>query len=237
MSTVLVTGANRGIGLEFVRQYLSGGWRVLATCRTPASANELQALTFGAGDRLTLHALDVEHPANVDRLALELDGLPIDLLINNAGSSGVPTNSGRRASGAFGQSDWEQWLTMFRVNVMGPMKLAEALVTNLEAAHGTIATLSSQLGSMALNTSGGVYGYRATKAAVNAVMTSLSVDLKGRGIKVVTVHPGWVKTDMGGATAPVEPVDSVRGVMAVIAGLTEETSGRFFNFDGAPLPW
>lgn len=237
MSTVLITGANRGIGLEFVRQYSADGWRVLAACRQPGQATELAALAEASGGRLTLHTLDVEDPASADRLAGELAGLPIDVLINNAGSSGVATNGGQRASGGFGQSNWDQWLTMFRVNVIGPMKLAEALVANLEAAKGTIVTLSSQLGSMALNTSGNVYGYRATKAGVNAVMKSLSIDLKARGITVAIVHPGWVKTDMGGPTAPVETVDSARGIMRVAAGLTAETSGQFFNFDGNPLPW
>lgn len=237
MPTVLVTGANRGIGLEFVRQYLADGWRVLAACRQPAGAASLSDLSAGGHGRLSLHTLDVEDPASIDRLAADLAGVPIDLLINNAGSSGAPTNGGPRPNAAIGQSNWDQWLTMFRVNVFGPMKMAEAFAPHLEAARGTILTLSSQLGSMTLNTSGSAYGYRATKAGANAVMKSLAIDLKGRGIKVVTMHPGWVKTDMGGPSAPVEPDDSVRGMRAVVAGLTAETSGGFFNYDGAPLPW
>jgi len=236
MPTVLVTGANRGIGLEFVRQYLAGGWRVWAACRQPASAASLSALAADGHGRLSVHAIDVEDPASIDRLAADLAGIPIDVLINNAGSSGAPTNGGPRPNAAFGQASWDQWLTMFRVNVFGPMRMAEAFAPHLEAARGTILTLSSQLGSMALNTSGSVYGYRATKAGANAVMKSLAIDLKARGIKVVTVHPGWVKTDMGGPSAPVEPADSVRGMRTVVSGLTAEASGGFFNYDGTPLP-
>ena len=237
MPDVLVTGANRGIGLEFARQYAAEGWHVIAGCRHPDAATELRTLATSSGGRVTLHALDVEDHATIDQLATLLAGTRLDLLINNAGSSGSSTTGRDRQAGGFGQSNFDGWLTMFRVNVMGPMKMAEAFAPHLEAAGGTVATVSSQLGSMTLNTSGNIYGYRATKAGANAVTKSLAIDLAGRGIKAVTMHPGWVKTDMGGPSAPVEPAASVRGMRAIIAGLTPATSGHFFNFDGSPLPW
>ena len=232
MPTVLITGASRGLGLEFVRQYDADGWRVIAGCRNPHAAQELSAIASASGDQVSVHRLDVEDLPGVDRLATELVDVPVDVLINNAGSAGS------RTAAVFGQSNFDDWLTMFRVNVMGPMKVSEAFAANLEAGTGkAIATVSSQLGSMALNTTGGIYAYRATKAAVNAVMRSLSIDLASRSLKVVILHPGWVKTDMGGPQAPIESVTSVGGMRTVIARLTANTSGQFFMYDGTSLPW
>ena len=236
--TALITGASRGIGLEFVRQYAADQWRVIAGCRAPESAAALSALAAASGGRVCVHRLDVEDLPGVDHLAAELAGIPIDVLVNNAGSAGAPTTSRDRAPEPFGMSNFDHWQSMFRVNVMGPMKVMEAFAPNLEAGTGrSVATISSQLGSMTLNTSGGGYAYRATKAGVNAVMRSLAIDLAGHGIRIAILHPGWVKTDMGGPQAPVEPVDSVRGMRAVIAGLTPERSGQFFLYDGSRLPW
>lgn len=238
MPTVLITGASRGLGLEFVRQYSAAGWQVLAGCRTPDTARDLAALAAASSGRITVHALDVEDHASIDRLATTLATVPLDLLLNNAGSVGTPAPGESRSPSGFGQSRYDDWLTMFRVNVMGPMKMAEAFASHLEAGPGgTIATLSSMLGSMTQNATGGVYAYRATKAGVNAVMKSMSIDLAPRGITVVTLHPGWVRTDMGGPTAPLDVDTSVAQMRATIAALTPETTGRFLLHDGTPIPW
>lgn len=239
MPTALITGASRGIGLEFVRQYAADGCRVVAACRTPVSATDLAGVVRASDGRVTVHALDVEDHASIDRLAAELSATPIDVLVNNAGSAGAASTAvGGRSAQGFGQSSYDDWLTMFRVNVMAPMKMAEAFAAHLDAGQGkSIAMLSSVLGSIAQNAMGGIYPYRATKSGVNAVTKSLSVDLAGRGIKVVASHPGWVQTDMGGPHATLDAATSVRGMRAVIAGLTPEQSGRFLLYDGSGLPW
>lgn len=231
MDTLLITGANRGLGLEFVKQYAAAGWRVLACCRAPAGAEALRALAAASSGRVTLHALDVADLPAIDALALELHGMPIDLVINNAGI--YPD----RHSG-FGRTDYDAWATTFRVNTMAPLKMAEAFIGNLDLGKGrTIATVSSKMGSVADNTSGGCYLYRSSKAAVNIVVKSLSLDLAGRGIKAVVLHPGWVQTDMGGPNALITAAQSVAGMRQVIAGLTAADAGRFIGFDGREVPW
>jgi NAD(P)-dependent dehydrogenase (short-subunit alcohol dehydrogenase family) len=239
MSTILITGANRGIGLEFARQYLAAGSRVIAGCRAPASAAELGTLALGSNGSATVHALDVEDHGSIERLAAELASSPIDVLINNAGSAGNRSaGQSEQPTHGFGQSNYDDWLTMFRVNVMGPMKMAEAFAPHLAAGRGkSIVTLSSVLGSMSENTWGGLYAYRATKAGANAVMKSMAVDLAGQGITAVAIHPGWVRTDMGGPGATLDVESSVLGMRAVIARLTPEQLGRFLTHEGAELPW
>lgn len=224
MPTVLVTGANRGIGLEFVRQYATDGWRVVATCRRPEAADELNALG------VEVHRLDVADFSAVDALARSLAGQAVDLLVNNAGLYGE-----RQALGGIDYAGWEQVL---RVNALAPLKMVEAFLPHLDAGTGKrIACLSSKMGSMAENSSGGAYVYRSSKAALNAVVKSLALDLRGRGIAVAALHPGWVRTAMGGPGALIGPAESVAGMRRVIDGLTIEGSGHFYAYDGTEVPW
>lgn len=226
---ILVTGAGRGIGLEFVRQYSADGWRVIASCRKPESATELAKLAAASSGRVTVHPLDVLDHAGIDRLAAALARTPIDVLVNNAGIGGQQK---------FGEANYALWLDTFRVNTLGPMKVAEAFVKQVTAGgEKKIVTLTSVMGSIGQNNLGGMYGYRSTKAAANAVMRSMAIDLKRLGIIAVAMHPGWVKTDMGGPHAQVEVAISVGGMRRVIAGLTREESGRFLSYDGKELAW
>lgn len=226
MSTVLITGANRGIGLELARQYAADGWRVIATCREPAQATALAAI---AG--VEIHALAVDDPAAIAGLAAALAGRTLDLLINNAGIMG-PELPAQSCEGV----DAAGWLQTLKVNSLAPLLLTLALRPALKPG-ATVATLSSQLGSIAENESGGMYAYRASKAAVNMVNKSLAVDLRDDGIICLVLHPGWVQTDMGGAKAPVQVPDSVRGLRRVIDAATAADSGSFIAFDGRRLPW
>jgi NAD(P)-dependent dehydrogenase (short-subunit alcohol dehydrogenase family) len=226
MSTILITGANRGIGLEFVRQYAAEGWRVHAACRDPDKAAELKVVK---GD-VRLHRLDVTDEGQIDALEAALAGEPIDILINNAGVRGM--------GDSFGGTEVAGWLETLRVNAIAPVRVSEGLITNLERGHRKlIVNITSRLGSVAENSSGGSYAYRSSKAALNMAAKSMSVDLKGRGITVVVFHPGWVQTDMGGSGAPVTPPESVAGMRAKIAKLTAADSGHFFNYTGQPIPW
>lgn len=227
MPTILITGANRGLGLEFTKQYAADGWRVHACCRYPDTAEALQGLA--ASDQVSVHRLDVTDPATIEALAAEIDG-PIDVLLNNAG-----TFRDRRG---FGNSDYDAWLETFKVNVLGPMRVAEAFVDHVaRSERKVIANVTSKMGSIADNTSGGCVSYRSTKAALNMATKSMSLDLAGRGICAVVLHPGWVQTDMGGMSAPLETQPSIAGMRKVIGGLGPGDSGRFFNYDGAEIPW
>jgi len=232
MPTVLITGASRGIGLEFTRQYAAAGWKVIATCRRPKKAKALNAV---AGD-VSVYALDVDDPAAAKALARKVRGKAIDVVINNAGVYG-PRNV-TRARAARGKAEFAAWGEVLRTNVMGPLAVSAALVPGLKRGkRKTIATVSSRMGSIGDNTARDSYIYRSSKAAVNAVMKTLANDLRGEGIKVVLFHPGWVRTDMGGPGAAIDAVDSVAGMRAVIARLKKADSGRFFNYDGTEIPW
>jgi NAD(P)-dependent dehydrogenase (short-subunit alcohol dehydrogenase family) len=225
MTTVLITGANRGIGLEFVRQYAADGADVIACCRTPARAEALKALADQHPGKVRLLALDVGDAAQIERLKGELAGQPIDILINNAG--------------VYGPSDVdpEAWLETFRVNAIAPMLIARALHDNLRRGREKkLVAITSQLGSTA-NNGGGMVAYRSSKAALNNAMRGLSRDWAGEGITVGIFHPGWVKTDMGGANAPVTPAQSVTGLRRRIAELGRANSGAYRDYAGAELPW
>jgi NAD(P)-dependent dehydrogenase (short-subunit alcohol dehydrogenase family) len=239
MSTVLVTGAGRGLGLEFVRQYAADGWTVIATARSPDRCEELQTLVKAAAGRIKLYPLDVTDHAAIDALAARLAGVPLDVLINNSGTMGAHSFAGHGMQAQrFGTSDYGDWIETFRVNALAPMKMAEAFVENVAAsAQKKIVTLSSLIASIGGNNLGGLYAYRSTKAAVNAIMKSMALDLARRGIIAVPLHPGWAATAMGGPNAPVRPQHSVAGLRQVIAGLSKEKSGRFWQWDGKELPW
>jgi len=226
MPTVLITGANRGIGLEFTRQYAADGWRVLAACRNPREAKELTAVP---GD-VHVHALDVVDEPQLASLARALSGEAIDVLINNAGVGGFDDS--------FGNTPTDAWLETLRVNAIAPVHVAEQFLPHLERGQRRlIVSITSRMGSIADNGSGGSYSYRTSKAALNMAMKSLSHDLRGKRVIVVVFHPGWVKTDMGGPQALLPPKSSVAAMRAKVATLTAADSGTFFNYDGKPLPW
>lgn len=228
-ATVLITGANRGLGLEFVKQYAEAGWQVIACCRWPDEAKALQALAERHAEQVEVHQLDVANFEEIDALALILQGRAIDVLINNAGV--YPQSE-------FGDIDYEAWAEAFHINSMAPMKMVEAFVGHVAASNlKKIVTLSSKMGSLDDNTSGGSYIYRSTKTAVNMVMKSLSIDLKPRGIASTILHPGWVRTDMGGPSGLIDAPESVAGLRRVIENLTLENSGRFVAYDGKEIAW
>ena len=230
MPNVLITGANRGIGLEFVRSFAGDGWRVHACCRNPDKSKELKALCAGSEGTVTLHRLDVTDGLKAASLARELADQPIDILLNNAGVYGPRTG--------FGETDYDEWLPVFAANTLAPMRMAERFVEHVALSQcKLIVNISSRMGSIGDNTGGGAYIYRSSKAALNMVTKCLSVDLAARGICVVAFHPGWVKTDMGGESAAVTPAESVEGMRGVIDRLTVQDSGGFFGFDGAKIPW
>ena len=236
MPTVLVTGASRGIGLEFVRQYAEQGWSVLACCRNPGSARELQHLA-SAREAVHVHALDVSDLAAIDELAGELFGRSIDVLLNNAGLYGPRPGVDHDPGQLFGHMDYSKWQQLFAVNTLAPFKMAEAFVEHVAASEQKkIVSLTSRMASIA-ESSGSFHAYRTTKAALNMAMTSLARDLAPRGIRIGLYSPGWVRTDMGGSKAPLAVKDSVRGLRQRIAELSVANSGAFLSYDGKPLPW
>jgi NAD(P)-dependent dehydrogenase (short-subunit alcohol dehydrogenase family) len=243
MPTVLITGAGRGLGLELARQYLADGWQVIACARSPDRCPELHALAGQAnkpGGQLEIVALDVTDHAAIDALAEKLRGRPIDVLLNSAGTMGAGNFATQGAAfGKFGSSDFKDWEQTLRINTIAPMKMAEAFVTHVaQSGQKKIVSLTSILGSMARNTIGGLYAYRASKAALNAVMRSMAIDL-GRKYQIIAIpiHPGWVRTDMGGPRADIDAVTSASGMRAVIAGLDLAKAGRYWMYNGEELPW
>jgi NAD(P)-dependent dehydrogenase (short-subunit alcohol dehydrogenase family) len=228
MTTVLITGANRGIGLEFARQYAAEGADVIACCRAPDQAEALKALAKTG--KLEVMALDVTSPKSVASLKAALGGRPIDVLINNAGVGG-PRNEPK------GAIDFDAWVETLKTNSIAPMVVSLALHDNLKAGKlKKLVTITSMMGSIA-NHGGGSYAYRASKAAVNSVMHGLSKEWAKDGIAVGIFHPGWVKTDMGGAGAPVTPQDSVKGLRAQIARLNAANSGAYLDYAGKEIAW
>lgn len=227
MANVVITGANRGIGLELTRQYLETGDRVFAMCRTPDRADALNRLSQGTEGRVSVHAMDVADDASVRAAAEALGGETVDILINNAGL--LATDKGLE------ERDFSVWHQAFEVMAIGPFRVAQALLPRMKAGS-KIMTISSQLGASSWP-HGGNYAYGAAKAAVNRVMRSLSIDLRDREIMVAMIHPGWVRTDMGGPGADISPVESASGIRAVIGGLTLETSGAFFKWNGERHSW
>ncbi|MEO3431484.1 SDR family oxidoreductase [Pelagibius sp. CAU 1746] len=226
MPTVLITGANRGIGFEFVKSFAADGWRVHACARNVEKSKGVRALD---GD-VICHKLDVTNGLKVASLARELADQPIDLLINNAGVYGPRTG--------FGETDYDEWLSVLQVNALAPLRMVERFVGLLEQGAGkTVVNISSIMGSIGNNSSGGSYIYRSSKAALNMITKTLSNDLGERGFTVVSFHPGWVQTDMGGESADIPVTQSVAGMREVIAGLSAADNGKFFNYDGTPLPW
>lgn len=226
METVLITGANRGIGLELSKRSLDSGKHVIATCRQPDTAIELKALI----EPSHIHQLEVTDEADVDRLARSLSGQTIDVLINNAGIMGSERQS-------IDDMDYAAWLEAFNVNTLAPFRLIVALRDNLKnAMRPRAVTISSQMGSLNRKSKGS-HAYRSSKAAVNKVMQVLSMELESDGIIVCPVHPGWVRTDMGGSAADISVEESGEGLFRLIDSMTMEHTGRFWTWEGKEHPW
>jgi len=231
METVLITGANRGIGFELVRQYLKKPSRVIATSRTPESSPALTELKKSNPDTLQILPLEVTDERSVQSVAESLRGTTIDVLINNAGVSGGKQQDIR-------SMDYSWWAHTLAVNTIAPFRVTVAMLDNLRRSRNPrIITLSSQLGSMLRATTTGFYAYRSSKAAVNKVMQGLAVDLRSENMIVCPVHPGWVQTEMGGANADISPQESASGLIRLIDRLELSDSGRFLKWNGEEHPW
>lgn len=232
MPTLLITGANRGLGLEFCRQYAADGWRVIATCRDPAQATALSELAAHY-PLLQIEPLDMTDFRTIDALAARLADETIDVLLNNAGVYGDEAGHG------FGKLDYAKWQETLTINTLAPVKMAETFLPQLlRGRQKLIASVSSLMGSMADNGSGGSLLYRSSKAGLNATMKSLSIDLRPQAIGVLILHPGWVRTDMGGRNALIDAEESVTGMRRQIAEFTPARSGCFVRFDtGQEMPW
>jgi NAD(P)-dependent dehydrogenase (short-subunit alcohol dehydrogenase family) len=227
-NTLLITGANRGIGLEYVRQYAEEGWHVIACCRSPDDAHALQQLAKNH-TYVKVCALDVANFDQIEALGRKLIDLPIQLLINNAGIY---------PEGTFRSIDYGDWMEAFKVNTMSTLKLPEVFIPQLvKAGNAKLVAMTSKMGSIEDNTSGGEYLYRSSKTALNMVMKSLSIDLNKYGVSVAVLHPGWVKTDMGGPNGLIDTQTSVQGLRKVIAFLSLNNSGKFYAYDGKEIPW
>jgi len=230
MPTALIIGASRGIGLEFVRQYQSLGWNVVAACRNPPAADGLRALA-SATPPIEIVRLDVTDKAAIESLAGQLGGRAIDLLLFNAGVSGPRDYT-------MTNFDEQAWIEVMRTNSMAPLRVAGNFVDHVRASEKKLmAFVSSRRGSMAENTWGGHYLYGSSKASLNCVVKSLSIELKQTGIACLALTPGWVRTDMGGEQAPLSAQASVRGMVAVLEHAGPEQSGRFIQYDGREIPW
>lgn len=228
--SVLITGASRGIGLEFARQYAEAGWRVYACCRNPQGAGKLQRVADKYADLVSVHTLDVGDSGQIKRLANALANEAIDVLINNAGIY-LPDYENS-------QINEQALIESFRINSIAPLIMAEAFADNLDkSSHKKIANITSKMGSIDDNSSGGRYAYRSSKAALNMVTKSLAIDLAPRGISAIVLHPGWVQTDMGGSNASTSVEKSVAGMREVIKRIELKDSGKFYGYDGQEIPW
>ena len=230
MKNILITGANRGLGLGFAKKCLKKNVHVLATVRDIKVSKELLALKERFPDNLEIFELDLLKKKAGYTLANFLGDRPIDILINNAGVGSTNQH--------FEAVSPKPWLEVLKVNLIAPLMVTQSIINNVKkGSDKKIYFLSSQLGSIGDNASGGMYIYRSSKTGLNQVVKSLSVDLKPQGITVVALHPGWVKTDMGGANAPVSIDESIEGMIQVIDTTDIRDTGRFLNYDGKELPW
>lgn len=227
MPTVLITGANRGLGLEFAKQYAADGWSVIATCRNPIGVGELAQIE---GD-IAVYGLDVNNPPSLERFVADLDGRAIDVLINNAGIYGPKGITAKDVT-------VEDWMPVMQTNMMAPLFLARALLDNVtKGERKLIVNISSIMGSVEKGAAGSEYIYRSSKAALNMVMACYAQEIADTKVAVVMFHPGWVQTDMGGASATLTPTQSITGLRSSIEKLSFEDTGKFMNYDGTPMPW
>jgi len=231
MPTLLITGANRGIGLALCQLTAAQGWTIHACCRQLKKAKELKELQAQYPENIQCHVLDVKSHKSLEALQESIGSTPIDVLINNAGVHAL-------AASKFGDSADDAWQEAVGVNLLAPMKMMELFVDNIATSTmKTIANISSKMGSIDDNGSGGAYAYRATKAALNAVSVSAAHDLKHRDIIVMILHPGWVRTDMGGPHGEISVSESAIQLLDMITNADMNKSGRFLDIDGSEIAW
>ena len=228
MSTVLVTGANRGIGYEFVKQYSKNNFNVLACCRSAENASELQELAKEVKN-IKIYELDVGNINIIKNLSQQLRNEKIDVLINNAGIY---------RSSTIGNINYDEWMESFRINTIAPYQIVEAFLDQiLNSDLKKVVSITSKMGSIDDNTTGGSYIYRSSKTALNSMMRSLTHDLVDRGIATLTLHPGWVRTDMGGPGGWIDSFESVQGMIREIDKLTIDDSGKYLDYAGKSINW
>lgn len=226
--TVMITGANRGIGLSLTKKYLSVGDKVIACCRNPEAAIDLKEL--GQNDNLHIYELDVSNDKSISSFTNALNGTTIDILINNAGILGGDHQS-------LNDIDYDAWAEIFQVNTMSPLKISEAMLANVKLSNNSkIIAISSMMGSLNRKSTG-MYLYRSSKTDLNKVMQLLSFDLANDNIIVSMIHPGWVQTKMGGAEADITPYESAEGIYNVVHNLTLSQSGKFLQWNGDEHAW
>jgi len=232
MASVLVTGSNRGLGLEWVRQYADEGWRVYATCRRPLEADDLQALASRHA-KVSLHRLDVTRPEEINAMAVDLMKTPIDLVVSNAG-----VYLEKFWDVGLGRIRYEDWAYTFEVNTFGSVRMMEAFKEHVARSNRRLfVIISTHMASMTDIQSPGAYYYRSTKAALNAAVVGMAHELKPQGIGVLLLHPGWVNTRMGGDGTSLMPPESVKGMRRLVDRFNLKDSGRFIRYDGVEMPW
>ena len=230
MSTVLLTGANRGIGLELARQLLARGDHVFACCRDPGAADSLIRLSEQSPGLVTV-AMDVTDPASIDRAREHLGATRLDILINNAGIIGPKRQSTL-------DMDFDGWMETLAVNTLAPLRVLQAFLPNLSlSASAKVLTITSRMGSLTASPASDRIAYRSSKAALNRAMQAAASELKSRNIAVCVAHPGWVRTDMGGSAADISATESAAGLIRCIDGMTVTQSPRFLNYDGSEISW
>ena len=228
MTTVLVTGANRGLGYEFVKQYSENGFDVLACCRNVHEAKKLKELQ-GISDNIKIYELDVGNIKIIKNLSQQLQNETIDVLINNAGIY---------RSSTIGNINYEEWIESFKVNTIAPYQIVENFLEQIiNSDLKKVVSITSKMGSIDDNTSGGSYIYRSSKTALNSMMRSLTHDLKNQGVATLTLHPGWVRTDMGGPGGWINSIESVQGMIKQIDKLTIDDSGKYLDYAGKSINW
>lgn len=227
--TLVITGANRGLGLEFVNYYAQQAIRVIACCRDPENAHELNALCHSFSN-IELLPLNVTHQHEITGLSSHLGESAVDLLINNAG-----VGASRDTKAVF---DSESWKKVFEINCIAPIQIANALSPNLSfSEHAVVANITSKMGSISDNESGGAEIYRSSKAALNAATKSYAIEQINNGITTILLHPGWVRTDMGGPNGLIDIQTSIQGMTKVIENVGQTHNGQFFDYQGEPIAW
>ncbi|WP_455211735.1 SDR family oxidoreductase [Kaarinaea lacus] len=232
MPTILVTGSNRGLGLEWVNHYAHKGWHVLATCRDPELANDLKQLAYQFPN-IVIHPLDITHADQIAVLAKTLSGTPIDLVINNAG-----VYFEKWAQDQLTHIHYQDWEESFRTNCLGAVRVTESLFKNVSMSEKKlVVAITSHMGSITDISNSHDYAYRSSKAALNATMKGVALELKQYGVGVLLLHPGWVKTRMGGDNAPLTTKQSVDGMAQLVSNFTQSQSGQYYRYDGTQMPW
>ena len=239
MSTALITGANRGLGLEFVRRLSLMGWRVLATCRSPDQAEALRRLAIESRRAVEVHALDTGDQKSIGALSVAVGDQAIDLLVCNAGVSQlkqalITGTAGQRIQDA----DDALWLEVYRTNAIGPLRVAAAFADRVVASERRLmAFISTRMSVAGQNNSGAYYMYRSSKAALNVIVKNLFIELAPRGVTCIALHPGWVRTDMGGRNADVSPEESVTGMLKILLDAKLPKEAQFLDYRGETVPW